>query len=277
MTRRLLLSLSTLFLLVFTYEGAVRALFRPIVQLPAITGGLNGQTLALVLFSLAHALYALGWRHTLVFFGLSAFISWAYEQFGVATGLIYGAYYYTDILGFKVGHVPLLIPLAWFMMIYPSYVIANLIASDRPTGSPSRLGALIWISLLSAMVMTAWDLVVDPILSGPAVGAWVWEQGGPYFGIPLQNYAGWMLTTFTVYLLYRLFESRVELRPAGPLTPLIAAMPLIAYGAMMITNSLSSGLEALRVIGPFVMGVPLAAALTRLWNASQPRGEALRR
>jgi uncharacterized membrane protein len=263
MTRRILLGLSTFFLIVFVYEGAVRLLLQPWIALPSFMGSVNAQTLILVLFSVTHALYALGWRHTLVFFTVSAVISWAFEQVGVATGAIYGPYHYTDVLGVKLGHVPLLIPLAWFMMIYPSYVIANLIADDQPTGSRGSLKHIVWLSFLSAAVMTAWDLVVDPLLSGPNVKAWIWEQGGPYFGIPIQNYIGWMLTTFTVYLLYRSFERRVSLRPIGPVTTAIAAMPLIAYGAIMISNSLA-GPEAVRVIGPFVMGLALIAAATRL-------------
>jgi uncharacterized membrane protein len=263
MTRRILLGLSTFFLILFVYEGAVRMLLQPWIVLPSILGGTQAQTLILVMFSLTHALYALGWRHTLVFFALSAVISWAFEQVGVATGAIYGPYHYTDVLGVKLGHVPLLIPLAWFMMIYPSYVIANLIADDQPTGSRGSLKHIVWLSFLSAAVMTAWDLVIDPVLSGPNVKAWIWEQGGPYFGIPIQNYIGWMLTTFTVYLVYRLFERRVSLRSIGPVTTAIAAMPLIAYGSIMISNSLA-GPEALRVIGPFVMGLPLIAAATRL-------------
>ena len=264
MTRRLLLGLSTLLLIVLVYSGAVRALLHPWIDLPDIAGGLNGQTLVFVLFSLTHALYALGWRHTLMFFSLSAVISWAFEQAGVATGAIYGPYHYTDVLGVKLGYVPLLIPLAWFMMIYPSYVMANLIADDQPTGSRCKLGRIAGLAFLSAAVMTAWDLVVDPLLSGPAVKAWIWEQGGPYFDIPVQNYIGWMLTTFTVYLIYRLFERQVNSRPIGSLTVPIALMPLIAYGSTMISNSLASGPEALHVIGPFVMGLPLMGAAARL-------------
>ena len=263
MTRRILLGLSTIFLIVFVYEGAVRMLLRPWIDLPDIVGGLSGQTLVLVLFSLTHALYALGWRHTLVFFVSSAVISWAFEQVGVATGAIYGPYHYTDVLGVKLGHVPLLIPLAWFMMIYPSYMIANLIADDRPIGSRGSFRHIAWLAFLSAAVMTAWDLVVDPVLSGPDFKAWIWEQGGPYFGIPIQNYVGWMLTTFTVYLVYRWFERRASVKPIGPLTTALALMPLIAYGSIMISNSLA-GPDALRVIGPFVMGLPLIAAATRL-------------
>ena len=263
MTRRILLGLSTFFLVIFVYEGAVRMLLQPWIALPSFFGGVHSQTLILLLFSLTHALYALGWRNTLVFFALSGVISWTFEQVGVATGAIFGPYHYTDVLGVKLGHVPLLIPLAWFMMIYPSYVIANLIADDQPIGSRGSFKHIVWLSFLSAAVMTAWDLVVDPLLSGPNMQAWIWEQGGPYFGIPIQNYLGWMLTTFTVYLVYRLFERRVNPRPIGPLTTAVIAMPLIAYGAIMISNSLA-GPEAVRVIGPFVMGIPLIVAAARL-------------
>src|SRR5207248_2740604 len=96
-----------------------------------------------------------------------------------------------------------LISIAWFMMIYPSYVLANLIGDGHATGTRGGLARLVWLAVLSAMVMTAWDLVVDPLMSGPSVGAWVWEEGGPYFGVPLRNFVGWMLTTGTVYLAYR--------------------------------------------------------------------------
>src|SRR4030065_2900396 len=103
MNQRLLLGLTTFFLVVFAYASALRALLRPLVGLPDITGGMTGQTLVLVLFSLTHAFYALGWRHTLVFFGSSAVISWVYEQIGVATGLVYGPHSHNGGVGGKFG------------------------------------------------------------------------------------------------------------------------------------------------------------------------------
>jgi uncharacterized membrane protein len=185
MSRRIILGLALLFLAVFLY----RAILAPLMGLPAV-GGMGLPTIALMLFSLFHACYALGWRHTLIFFIISAVVSWSFEQIGVATGAIYGPYHYTAVLGPKLGHVPLLIPLAWFMMIYPSYVIANLLVDGRPLSPRPGLTRLVWLALIGGMVMTAWDLSVDVILSGPHVRAWIWHDGGPYFGIPVQNYAG---------------------------------------------------------------------------------------
>lgn len=270
MSRRVLLGISLAALALFLYQGVIRIVLTPIVVLPSLPGGISFSTLLVMVFSLTHAMVALGWRHSLIFFALSAAISWTYEQVGVATGAIYGPYHYTAQLGPKLGHVPLLIPIAWFMMIYPSYVIANLIVDGQPTGSRGGLSRLLGLAFLSAMVMTAWDLVVDPLLTQAVMTAWVWEQGGPYYGVPVQNFAGWLLTTFTVYAAYRLYESRFKPRPIGPLTRSVAALPLIAYGGVLIANG-SNNVEGMAVIAPFVMGLPLVAAVIRLSAYSTPR------
>jgi uncharacterized membrane protein len=253
-----------------------------------LPGGLKVLTLILTLFSVTHAWYSLGGRATAVFFVLSGAISWGYEQAGVMTGLVFGAYHYTDYLGPKLGDVPLLIPLAWFMMIYPSYVTANLIGAGRFDDAGGGARRLIGLAAVSAVVMTAWDLVIDPILSGPSARAWIWDTGGPYFGIPIQNYAGWLLTTFTVYLAFRWLAWRWSggagaagaaggAGAAAPSMPIGAALPVAAYGLMLMADLLSGAApEALAVIGPVVMGVPLLVAVGRLVGPGRfrVRGEA---
>jgi uncharacterized membrane protein len=276
MTRRgrVLLAASIVLLGAFAYDGVVRRALIPLVHLPVLTGSLSVLTAVLALFSLAHAWYSLGGRLTAAFFALSAVIAWVFEEVGVATGLVYGAYHYTDYLGGKLGNVPLIIPMAWFMMIYPSYVIANLLLEGRPTGTRPGAASLVRLAAVSAVVMTVWDLVIDPILSGPHVRAWIWDGGGQYLGVPIQNYAGWLLTTLTVYVAYRAVEQRVRSAPAGPLDGRVVALPLLAYG-LMLAADLLSGITppALAVIGPVVMGPPLIVAAWRLVNpAGKPAG-----
>ena len=62
---------------------------------------------------------------------------------------------------------------------------------------------------------------VKPGQPHPTVGAWVWERGGSYYGVPVQNYLGWIATTFTIYLLYRSVERRWRLQPVSPASPLV--------------------------------------------------------
>lgn len=267
MSRRILFILMIVSLSVVFYVLVARPLLAPVVELPQLPGVTLIFTLVLWLFSFCHAIYMLGWRQALIFFLLSVVVSWLYEQIGVATGLIYGPYHYTDRIGLKLGHVPLLIPIAWFMMLYPCYVIANLVGTGRPAGVGGSLGRIVWLSALGAMSITAWDLAMDPGSSSPPNQSWIWEQGGPYFGVPIQNFTGWLLTTFTVYMLYRLVERQIGVRPLAPVTKAVVALPLVAYFSVMVNYILPMGnmtTETLGVIALFAMGFPLLAATGRL-------------
>jgi len=201
----------------FEYDGVLRSIVASPVARPVIPGGLTTLAVILVVFSVWHAACTLGGRLTVAFFAITAVTSWIFEEVGVATGLVYGPYHYTAALGPWLGSVPILIPLAWFMMICVSYVAANLILDGRVVGTPGTRAHLVGLALLGALVVTAWDLLADPIFSGPTVRAWVWEQGGPYFGVPIQNYLGWVVTAFVVFVLYRSLERRWGSRPVNPL------------------------------------------------------------
>jgi uncharacterized membrane protein len=273
----ILLGLAIVFLALFIYSSVIRPLLEPFFEeLPRIPGGIGIKTLFMMLFSIFHATYVLGWRQTLLLFGITVAISWSYEHIGVETGLIYGAYHYTEALGLKLGHVPIIIPIAWFMMIYPSYILANLIGNggrrqktvsiDKNSNNNRIPVQILWISFLSAVIMTAWDLVVDPYLSGPTERVWIWEEGGQYFGVPWHNFGGWLLTTFTIYFIFRLLsERKFQVRPNHrPLSTPIILLPLISYGSIMVSNIIPGEPPELRIIGPIVMGIPLAIAVTCL-------------
>ena len=160
-------------------------LFTPLVSLLAFT------------FALLHGSQRMGWRKTWLLLGLTFGVSLLFESVGVATGWVYGPYHYTDKLGPKfLGLVPYLIPVAWFMMTYPSYVIATRLAPAFKSIWAWRL----WVAAVGAVVMTAWDLAMDPMMAGG--GHWIWEVEGAYFGIPLQNFWGWWLTVFVSFLLF---------------------------------------------------------------------------
>ena len=154
-------------------------------------------TLVAFTFAVVHSIHRLGWKSALFLFALTFVVSLTFESLGVATGWVYGAYHYSDKLGVKVfGLVPLLIPVAWIMMSYPSFVIARLVLPRMKTVAAWRL----WLAAIGALVMTAWDVAMDPMMSSG--GHWIWEQGGAYFGIPLQNFWGWWLTVFVTFALF---------------------------------------------------------------------------
>jgi uncharacterized membrane protein/Flp pilus assembly pilin Flp len=262
---RIRLAVAGLLLALFVYDGVVR----PLVALPAVPGGLNTLTVILVVFGLWHASHTLGTRPTVAFFAITAAMSWIFEEVGVTTGRVFGAYHYTATLGPWLGSVPVLIPLAWFMMLYPSYLVANLIVDGRLMGTPGSHAHLLRLALIGALVMAVWDLLADPILSGPTYRAWVWDAGGPYFGVPIQNSVGWVATTFVIFVAYRWLERRWTPRPAGELSRPARATPVGAHLAMLLDRLQSSALAAAKgVAGRSATGVPGLAAFLRLRGPS---------
>lgn len=228
------------------------------IHLPS--AGNIGFTLVFTAFALLHCAASAGWRRTALFFAIAAIVSYLCEEFGVRTGWIYGPYHYSDMLGPKLGHVPLLIPLAWFMMIYPAWVVARALLRGLETGSPV---GLISLSAIAALVMTAWDTVMDPGMA--AAGNWIWEQPGPYFGVPMQNYAGWLLTTFLVYCGWGLLARRqasAEIQNGFP------ALPIWVYGFYALAYTTPRRIAALQIVALFAMVMPVLLAFLQI---SMPR------
>ncbi|MEW5985803.1 MAG: carotenoid biosynthesis protein [Chloroflexota bacterium] len=222
-------------------------------------------TLAFFGFSLGHAVWSLGGRQAFLFLAITFTVSLAFESVGVLTGWVYGPYHYTDRLGFKLfGLVPLLIPIAWFMMIYPSHVLAGRVMGNGRAGGWRRL---LWLAALSALAMTAWDLVMDPVMV--AGGHWVWEVEGAYFGVPLHNYVGWLATTLVVFLLYNLWAARRPGRPWGDSSRFFQALPILAYAVTwlgQVSVALGLGLAGPALAGFFGMGSFALIGLGEVWG-----------
>ena len=157
--------------------------------------------IAFILFSRGHVIIAflvlallliprirLSWLPALILAGL---ISLGMELMGTKTGFPFSGYEYTGLLGYRIaGLVPVLIPISWFMVAFPSYVLARRMTSSR---------YMHWI--LGALILTAWDLTLDPAMSD-LTKYWIWENAGPYYGMPLVNLAGWFGTGILIMVAF---------------------------------------------------------------------------
>jgi putative membrane protein len=130
------------------------------------------------------------WRALVIAVAVPA-MGWTVEYIGSTTGIPFGRYHYTDRLQPQVGHVPMLIPLAWLMMLPPAWAVASAIAG----------GNRVAFVLLSALAFSAWDLFLDPQMVGWRL--WVWDQPGGYFGIPWVNYLGWAFASAAITAVVR--------------------------------------------------------------------------
>jgi|HubBroStandDraft_1064217.scaffolds.fasta_scaffold220716_1 uncharacterized membrane protein len=228
---------------------------RPWFRLPIL--GNVGFTLVFVLFALTHCTALEGLRRTSLFFAISASVSYMMEEIGVRSGFIFGAYHYGNQLGAKLGHVPMIIPLAWFMMIYPSWMVAKALVTGV---NPHALVGLTARAVVAAWVMTGWDVVMDPGMA--AAGNWIWENGGAYFGVPGRNYLGWLLTTFLVYWMVGWLWRGTGHRTTA--TKTFQALPVVVYSFFAVRYLTANRFPALQVVALFSMGMPSLVALIQV-------------
>jgi putative membrane protein len=150
----------------------------------------------------------LGWRATMIFFSVSVALSMMLEFTGTSYGWPFGNYEYTDMFGPKMlGKVPPAIPLSWFFMGMASFGLASAIIRKW------RGSAGLWPSiLLGSLLLMTWDFVLDPAMSHEtlALRYWVWEDTGPYMGIPLVNFVGWLGTGVVFMFAASYFDERLR-------------------------------------------------------------------
>lgn len=161
----------------------------------------GGGVVYILLGAIAVTLYAyrtLGLRDWLAFCLPAIGISLTSELLGTSTGFPFGDYSYLNGLGYKIaGLVPFTIPLSWFYLGLSSYLLARvglgLNQAEAVVGKGAGLRQLGAIAL-GALMLTSWDFVLDPAMSQTAMPFWYWHQPGAFFGMPYQNFAGWMGT-----------------------------------------------------------------------------------
>ncbi|HET9110387.1 MAG TPA: carotenoid biosynthesis protein [Ktedonobacterales bacterium] len=198
---------------------------------------------------------ALGRRKTAIFFAVATLLPLTAELIGTSTGWPFGPYEYTDLLGAKIlGKVPFTIPLSWFYMGFTAYLLASAI-----TGLLKLRRRTFWSLALGAWLLMAWDLALDPaMVRNNVFPFWNWYTHGIYFGMPLQNFAGWWLVGFLF-----MGVSRWLWRANAP-DDLPVWLPLGMYLANMtfaMVLSLSAGLWVPLVVAIALGILPASLAL----------------
>jgi putative membrane protein len=129
--------------------------------------------------------------------GFLTLYAYAIEYIGVHTGEPYGPFEYVVDLGPTVAGVPIGLPVFFLPLVMNAYLLVLLLLGELADNTPVRLLSVI------ALVLTM-DVVLDP--GAVALGFWrYFEPGAPvfdgalsaadgFYGVPLSNYAGWVLS-----------------------------------------------------------------------------------
>lgn len=217
---------------------------------------------------LAFLAYCIGVKRALLVFAVSFFLSLGSELAGTSTGLPFGAYSYSDQLGYKIASlVPFNIPTSWFYMLVASLAICGRILPSTDDNK-SRW----WWAFVAGVVLTAWDVSMDPAMV--KTNHWMWHVpdlsgnsvlsrfvGTPFFfGMPLTNWLGWLLTGILVArAMLMIVPPSVWSLKVSP-----SRLPLVLYGVnglLPIAICLGQNMVLAGVLGFIAMALPLVAAL----------------
>ncbi|MDR3441861.1 MAG: carotenoid biosynthesis protein [Legionella sp.] len=181
-----------------------------------------------------HGTVLYGLKNIIIFFIITWIVSNFFEALSIQTGFPFGFYYYDKLIGPRLFEVPLIIMFAYFSAGYSSWILSHVVLEQynkKPTGTQ-----LILIPLVAAFIMVMWDLCMDPLCSTVA-SLWVWNDGGMYFGVPLQNYFGWFLV---VYIIYQIFILYLRKHPVSAInTNKFFWLEIVAvYGILALTQLL---------------------------------------
>jgi putative membrane protein len=218
----------------------------------------------------AAAMFLFGWRtvgprRTLIFFAAATLISLSFELAGTGTGFPFGPYSYTGGLGWMVFDlVPYTIPLSWFYLGFAAYLIGTAIVARQGWRPAGALGVA-----LGVWFLTAWDLVLDPAMAydGLRLKFWVWHESGPYYGMPIRNFIGWMVTGLTFMTVARLLWG-------GDARNVPAGFPLLIYSTNLVWAMILCVGAGLWPPVAVAAGLGILPALLLLW--SPPLRPALR-
>jgi putative membrane protein len=200
----------------------------------------------LVQFFVVYALCLVTMRRLLLtfVFVVCGVVAWFFEFLGSVFGFPFGSYDYTDNLLPQFMGVPLLIPLAWFMMLPAAWVVADLLVPKQ------RVYSFAMYVLVSALAITAWDLFLDPLMVSWEF--WFWETpeiySSTYFGIPWVNYAGWILTGAVITALVRPWRFVL---PREPLLVIYSLTWLLQSAGLAVFWALAGP----ALVGSFGMGI----------------------
>jgi putative membrane protein len=155
-------------------------------------------------------------KHLLVF-SVILIAGFLVEVVGVSTGIIFGGYSYTNVLGFQLFNTPIILGFNWAMLVYMAYVIVDKLKINE------------WQKVvLSAVILVIYDLVLEPFAI--FYGLWKWDAINP----PVQNYIAW----FVISILFMFLVRSSKIKITNPVAIPLFLIQFLFFSVLYTINSI---------------------------------------
>ncbi len=211
-------------------------------------------TTALVMAVCIYAYYTKSLRNTIFFFVLSCLIALIAEYAGTHSDFPFGHryVYHPSLQPMLFAHIPMVIPLAWFLVGFTPLVFLNRYRVCK--ADPYYMYKIIFKAALCALYIVGLDLIIDPL--AVSVKTWTWETNGVYFGVPAMNFVGWFFVGFIIHVVYILFEKDNRNAPEKASFVFDGSFVLISMtmtGIALVTFVFRSGLYPVMLLSPMIL------------------------
>lgn len=140
-------------------------------------------------------------KKAVLFISVLILYTYLIEIIGVRTGYPYGEFEYGISLGPMILDIPLALPVFFIPLVINSYLLC-LLLFDFTKNKLLRVPTVVITVILI-------DMILDP--AAVALGFWSYESG-IYYGVPISNYIGWILSASVATLLIDLSYDYDELK-----------------------------------------------------------------
>jgi len=170
------------------------------------------------------------------------------ETLAIITGFPYSEFHYGDMIGPKIlGYTPFTVPFAWL----PLFLGSAYLAKESVEGRAKFL-------VLAALIAALTDVVIDP--AAVALKFWVWLRPGIFYGVPLQNFAGWILSGLGAAMISMLLAGdSLQEMGNGAVSSLYLIMCFWTGACLFL------GLEIPFIVGLTLIALILRTARFKLW------------
>lgn len=230
----------------------------------------------LIMYMIGCSLH-LGSKRAVIFCLAGYGIAWLSEYSSIHNGFPYGYYFYVEQTRgaeFWVGGVPLIDSLSYVFLAYASYSMALFMCAPvmllRKTPYVLETRAMrksVFTGFLGAVLFVYLDIIIDPVaLKG---SRWFLGQlygypdGGAYFGVPISNFAGWLLVGFLMISALQAIDNYLQKAGASDHAGYhypwrYLAGPLLYYGVLIFNLSVTFaiGEKTLGWVGIFIVALP---------------------
>jgi putative membrane protein len=136
-----------------------------------------------------------------LYFILCFFVGFLSEWIGTNTGYLFGDYTYGNAMGFKIGGVPVLIGILWFVTVYSVGQTVLFLYNYLNNEKPRAVFANFVLINIAAALTTLFDYTLEP--AAISLGYWEWHPDGH---VPFYNYICWYMISW--FLLTPLFMNK---------------------------------------------------------------------